>query len=126
MNHPSLVEPIASKCKHFTGIHKKRCRLGIAYTDVRDTSGSGPYSWPCVATTRPCRTTCERREFFTEEEVAANVDEIESALSAAMAALESGKCHHCGAPIEPSVVVGRCKYGACGHRIGQVARGDAP
>ena len=37
-----------------------------------------------------------------------------------MTALAAGKCHICGADAEPSKVVGRCRYAACGHRIGQV------
>lgn len=34
--------------------------------------------------------------------------------------LAAGKCPTCGKDIEPSKIVGRCRYGACGHRIGVV------
>jgi len=46
------------------------------------------------------------------------------AIAKADALWAENKCHICEAPIEPSTIVGRCKYGACGHRIGQVARGE--
>ena len=87
---------------------------------VRDTS-QRPYTWPCsrMGTQSPCTTTCEKRDLMTPEDLVAEEREIRAAIDAAVRALEEGKCFECGAPIEPSKVIGRCRYASCGHRVGQ-------
>lgn len=47
--------------------------------------------------------------------------EDERAIKAALDNLAAGRCPTCGAPVEPSTVIGRCAYASCGHLIGQVA-----
>lgn len=114
------------KCRHFNGIQHKTCDVGVAYLSVRDSSQPGPYRWPCVETGNDvAATVCPNRSLLTQQEHADFAAQIEAAWAKACAALEAGKCHICGAAIEPSTVVGRCKYAACGHRIGQVATGGS-
>jgi hypothetical protein len=116
------------QCRHFTGIQHKTCAVGVAYNDVRDASQPGPYRWPCLesswghidASLRRATTTCDRLSLLTQEEHRAKDEELRAAVDKALAAVESGVCHICGAPAEPSVIVGRCRYAACGHRVGQV------
>ena len=65
---------------------------------------------------------CAKRELMTAEEHAARAKEVADAIERFAAALSAGKCPQCGADIEPSTVVRRCRYAACGHRLGQAAR----
>jgi hypothetical protein len=46
--------------------------------------------------------------------------EFKEAAAKFLKDLAADKCPTCGQPIEPSTKIGRCLYGACGHRIGQV------
>jgi hypothetical protein len=110
------------KCRHFCGIQNV-CGAGIDPRTVRDESEPGPYRWPCLQFIgRPAASdTCPKREWMTAEEHAAHETETRQAFSKAEAAIAAGKCHECGRDIEPSRIVGKCKYGACGHRIGQVS-----
>ena len=112
------------KCRHFTGIQHKTCAAGVKYMDVRDSSRPGPYRWPCISMGETATTECAQRSLLTQEEHAARYAEIEAAVAEAVAKMNRGECHVCGKPVEPSRVIGRCKYGACGHRQGQVASGD--
>lgn len=105
-------------CKHFTGIQHDTCAAGVAYSSVRDSSKPGPYRWPCL---RNPELSCSKREFPTQAEAEASEAEVRAAIDKAVADIAAGKCHVCGADAEPSKVVGRCRYAACGHRIGQVA-----
>jgi hypothetical protein len=36
------------RCVHFTGIQHPTCKAGVDYKTVRDSSGKGPYRWPCL------------------------------------------------------------------------------
>jgi hypothetical protein len=112
------------KCRHFTGIQHKACAAGVPYVDVRDSSQPGPYRWPCLDTGRGTGGECKSLALMTQEEHAAAEAELQAIVDKALADIASGKCHECGAPIEPSRIVGRCKYAACGHRVGQVATGE--
>lgn len=113
------------KCRHFTGIQHEACAVAVPYADVRDPTMPGRYRWPCLDTGRGAPDTCSRRSLLTQEEHAAEYAEINAAVDRMLAANADGKCHVCGEVIEPSKVVGRCRYGACGHRIGQVGGDDA-
>lgn len=109
------------KCKHFLGIQRP-CEAGIDPATVRDAANPGPYRWPCLCLigSKPASTICEKRELMTIEEHDAEEDMITAAVEAHCRKIDSGECPECGKPIEPSRIVGRCKYAACGHRIGQV------
>ena len=57
--------------------------------------------------TKACTCPCHHKQLF---EAAENF----------IKKLANNMCPTCGEPIEPATVVGRCKYAACGHRVGQV------
>lgn len=73
MTTPTPRERALRTCKHFTGIMNKACAKGIAYADVRDASGSGPYKFPCLSACDSCL----QREYPTPEEVDAEHREFE-------------------------------------------------
>lgn len=108
------------KCKHFRGI-QRRCKVGIDPMTLRE-SGKRMARWPCLRLIgdEPAVNVCPARELMTIAEHDAEEDEMNAALDAHLAKLAAGVCPECGKPIEPSQVIGRCKYAACGHRIGQV------
>ncbi len=88
----------AGDCKHFTGIQRERCRAGVRYLDVRDTTGPGPYRWPCVdaglgSGRGPCRTVCRSFVAVTAEEEAADMAKWDRAF----AEITAGRCPTCGA-----------------------------
>ncbi len=114
------------KCRHFNGIQHECCRAGVRYKDVEVTAEDHPRRrLPCAEFSLPHAArvpdTCPVRSFLTQEEHAMHEREMHAAVDAMLAKTAAGKCHICNADIEPSKVVGRCKYAACGHRIGQVA-----
>jgi hypothetical protein len=116
------------RCRHFNGVQHDCCLAGVRYDDVRDDPGSGPYRWPCLTLIgRPAATTtCSERLLMTREDLDAEGRALDAAVGRALKATAEGKCHECGADIEPSRIVGRCKYAACGHRIGQVVSDEEP
>ena len=107
-------------CRHFTGIYApgmvriEACRAGVTYRDVEDRTAS-PYRLPCLSTEVPC----PLREYPSAEEVARYEAEVTAAVDAHLAKIRAGICPTCGGALEPRRQVGRCIYGACGHRIGQ-------
>jgi hypothetical protein len=112
----------ADRCRHFNGIQHDRCKAGVNYLDVRDESQPGPYRWPCLTWADKAATTeCSKRSLLTQVEHAEKEEQIVAAMAKADADIAAGKCHVCGAASEPSRIIGRCKYAACGHRVGQVA-----
>ena len=66
----SLREQIENRCVHFTGVQYDCCREGIRYVDVRV---GRPYQFPCLKTGG----TCAKCRFPTEEEIIAEIEEIE-------------------------------------------------
>jgi hypothetical protein len=110
-------------CKHFTGIQHDTCAAGVEYEAVKDPARSGLARWPCL---RNPALHCPKREFPTQAEVDVSEAETEAAIAKLLADIAAGKCHVCGADAEPSQVVGRCRYAACGHRIGQVNDEEHP
>jgi hypothetical protein len=109
------------KCRHFNGIQHKACEAGVPYERVRDASQPGPYRWPCLDTGRGTGGECQARSLLTQEEHAEHEREVQTTIDKALSDIASGKCHVCGAAAEPSKLVGRCRYNACGHRRGQEA-----
>ena len=67
----SLDEQIARKCIHFNGVMEKVCKAGINYADVRV---GRPYQFPCLKQGGEC----SHAQFQTNEEVKAELAEIES------------------------------------------------
>lgn len=117
----STLAVYRDKCRHFNGIQHTTCEAGVEYALVRDASQPGPYRWPCLESHGVATTVCPERSLLTQEEHAAFEAEIEARWAEIASALEAGKCPVCEADVEPSRIVGRCKYAACGHRLGQVA-----
>ena len=114
------------RCIYFRGIQNP-CEAGVPLESVKDTS-QRPYQWPCVqiAGGPVCKTTCEKRVLMTPEQHAAEEREIAEAVAKYDASLKAGKCPECGKPVEPTSISGRCRYAACGHRLGQVDVYDWP
>lgn len=102
-------------CRYFRGIQFDTCKAGVAMESVRR-------PLPCLplAPDRPAPDTCPKREWMTDEDHEARDREFAAAVERLRKLGEQGLCHVCEKPIEPSRIVGKCKYGACGHRIGQV------
>lgn len=121
MDDPIKPASEYARCRHFTGIAHKHCKAGVQYDDVRDTQHR-PYRWPCLQLIgyTPASTDCAKRSLLSAAELAAEHAEIDAAVDKAQAAIAAGICYQCGNSIEPSRIVGRCRYAACGHRIGQV------
>jgi hypothetical protein len=108
------------RCRHFRGIQYSTCLAGVRYDSVRDTSAH-PYRLPCldVGYGEPA-TVCALRDLLMQEEHTANERALRAAADMMMSAIAAGKCYVCGKSAEPSRIVGRCRYAACGHRVGQV------
>lgn len=66
----TLHDQIHNRCIHFNGIMNKECKAGIKYEDVRVDK---PYNFPCLKTGG----ICSKSQFPTEEEVQAEIKEIE-------------------------------------------------
>ena len=115
------------ECRHFNGIglggQAKRCDAGV---DYRALVGGPALGWACriPCLDEPTAVRCDRRELLTQAEHTERHAKMDAAVTAALARLGAGNCPTCGKTIEPSAVVGRCRYGACGHRIGQVLQPD--
>lgn len=120
----SLRDQIADRCVHFTGIQHDQCKAHVRYDDVRDTDVR-PHRLPCFRSdlfeTGEPAPVCTAQRFPTDAEVDAEVAEMNAELDRHLAQFAAGTCPICGGSIEPSRVVGRCKYASCGHRIGQVS-----
>lgn len=110
-------------CKHFRGIQHATCLAGVRMADVRDSSGPGPYRWPCLVSVRtsktePCRTTCAKFEALTAEEAC---DQLE-ALIRASDAVARQECPVCGGKLTVREIAGRARVSICPTH-GEVARG---
>lgn len=123
-----MAEPMVfrDKCRFFNGIQHGCCKAGLRYKDVELHADEHPrVRLPCadfgLSPDVRIPNTCPARSFYSQEEHAAIEAEHKAAVERFLATLRAGKCPSCGSDIEPSRIVGRCKYAACGHRIGQVA-----
>jgi len=106
-----------TRCKHFNGIQYETCLVGVRYLDVRDELRPALQNFPCRCLDV---TTCSKREMMTKEELDEELASFVQAIQRADEARAKGLCPECGKSIEPRVRQGRCEYGACGHRLGQV------
>ena len=115
----SLRDQLARRCKYFTGVQHDTCKVGVEYSKVRIQYPTRPSRLPCLRLDAHPLPPCSERCFPTDEEVEAEDLTWKRELSAHFAKLEQGICPTCGGKLEPRRQVGRCAYGACGHRIGQ-------
>lgn len=122
-------------CIHFTGIgikgdarggHSRTCKAGVNY---RAHVGGEELGWarriPCLPQSAKEPVPCPHFRAMTRAEHDAREAEVRAAIDRALGAIAAGKCHVCGADAEPTQMVGRCRYAACGHRIGQVDDGES-
>lgn len=82
----SLEEQIARECIHFNGVMEKVCKAGISYADVRV---GRPYQFPCLKQGGEC----SHAQFQTNEEVKAELAEIENDSMKVVLAMVSIKDH---------------------------------
>jgi len=102
-----------TKCFHFNGVQHKLCGAGVEYESLDRSSPN----LPCLNLELR---SCAKQRPFTPEEARKDAETRNAGVEKMFARLAADECPACGKPIEPSRIVGRCKYGACGHRVGQV------
>jgi hypothetical protein len=119
----------AETCVHFRGIQHETCRAGVRLQLVKDTSGDGPFRWPCIPPlprAQPCTTTCAQRRFPTDEEMAAE----ERVWTAALNRIDAGRSPCCDAALDVRTAprdtsrVLFCK--ACGEVVMRACRPEKP
>lgn len=107
------------RCIHFNGIQKP-CAAGIDPMSVRDKSGPGMATFPCIDIGKPCAKTCGSQRMMTAQEEADENAAIDAQVARFLADLASGKCPICQEQVAERRQVGRCQYARpCGHRLGQ-------
>jgi hypothetical protein len=117
--HKSLTDQIGNKCRHFNGLLHDTCKVGVAYSSVRDSSSTGPYRFPCLKDNN-CSERCTSVSYLTPEEIAEEESEIRQAVTAFFDDMNAGLCPECHQKVERQVQVGRCVYSEpCGHRLWQ-------
>lgn len=93
MRKRSLAQQIGGSCKHFTGISNETCKAGVNY---REHAGGSNKGYACRL---PCTgddgcswakdervVPCALREWYTPEEIQAQVEEIERHLNGTVTA----------------------------------------
>lgn len=108
---------MTTRCKYFNGIQHITCLTGIKYSAVITASTpQGKAKIPCL---NVILENCPKREMQTLQEVEAEIQAFAKAANDLDAKVSAGTCPICSKSLEPRSLVGRCFYGACGHRIGQ-------
>jgi hypothetical protein len=104
------------KCRHFRGQQQETCAAGVAMGPLRGRQ------LPCLQFSglKPAPDTCPSRAWMTQAEHDAARAELDRRLEELRDLGARGLCRVCEKPIAPTRKIGRCLYGACGHRIGQV------
>ena len=115
MNRPTKEDRRAREaqtCKHFNGVQNDRCKMGVCYTSLtnqeRPIFGQRPERSHCLPCLPPWgrgrdipQATCDKREYPTAEEIAAEEAETQRFLNC----LERGVSGCCEAPIDESRVI---------------------
>lgn len=102
MNHPTLKEQKQNKCRHFNGTSRVTCKAGVTYEQVvkPNPDGNGR-SLPCLKDqSEGC--SCDKREFFTDAEIDAQIEEIEGSFRKTSLAREA-IVKHLGGPWKKGV-----------------------
>jgi hypothetical protein len=76
----TLAEQIGNKCIHFNGVMNDCCKAGVSYSAIRV-----GHLFPCFK--GDSLDTCDKREFPSDEQVAARVNEIEANTARTMTAM---------------------------------------
>lgn len=108
---------IRNTCVHFAS--STRCKAGVDMMTMR-TPGQSAWKTPCLNSTVATKT-CPYQQMPTEEQVKEQIAQFQLIEEMAQR-LAEGKCPVCGGPAEPYTQAGRCRYGPCGHRLGQYGR----
>lgn len=116
MKHPSPIEEILNKCKHFNGIQHDACRANILYSTFRKPGGA-LVPLPCLRDENSLDI-CRSVEWYTQEEAEVIEARHSKAIEEFLQSIEDGKCLICKIQVEHKQV-GRCVYGSCGHRLYQ-------
>lgn len=116
---------ITAWCKHYRDIGlNKTCKVGVAYHDVREASGDGPYKFPCFQEDG-IASRCGQCVYPTEEEQAQMQEEVQQAALTFFQRLVGGICTVCGGEVTERRKIGRCVYAEpCGHRMYQGGLGE--
>ena len=85
----SFLEKLNCRCRHFTGVQNDACAAGIPYESLRGERGL--MQIPCIHTGK--HLPCEKREYLTAEEIAAEDAEIEASFLRTSAAIKAIKAH---------------------------------
>lgn len=115
---PGKLEVYRDKCRHFTGMQHKICQAEVVYDTVVQKNPS--YQAPCYDTGRGIIRTCPKQSLLSQEEHQKITEQMDAAVTVFLDKRRRGICPECNKAIEPSKIVGRCLYAACGHRLGQV------
>lgn len=116
MTEPTTKQ-IANGCRYFNGIQHDECEAGIAYKQFLYKNYD---KFPCHPKPDGTLTgACAHFTFNTPEEIEA--EELETAKAAQhwLYSISGHICPECGQSTLPEKQVGRCVYGACGHRLYQ-------
>lgn len=117
MEHKSLTDQIANKCRHFNGLMHNVCDAGIAYQSVQN-HRERPLRLPCLKEDG-CTERCPKASFLSVEEIAVKEAEIRATVVNALTEMLSGICPHCHLKVEKQVQRGTCLYNQpCGCRLG--------
>lgn len=93
----TLKEQKQNKCKHYNGTINDRCDAGVAYADVRVSRGEGKgFDFPCLLD-RCDGTSCDKREFYSEAEIDAQIEETNRRFEGTMLARQAIVAHLGGA-----------------------------
>lgn len=117
MTDQPTKKQIAHGCRYFNGIQHEECEAGIAYKQFLYQNYD---KFPCH--TKPDGTftgACEHFAFSTPEEIDAEDQRTADAVSHWVKSVSAHTCPECGQSTLPERQVGRCVYGACGHRLFQ-------
>ena len=98
----------AGRCKHFTGTAHKRCEAGVDYKSVRDTTVN-PYRLACFE----ADLSCDKREYPSEEEIAA----AEARRQHVLDCIQRGLSPCCEAPLDNREVLTSGEFKGHGPRF---------
>lgn len=97
----TLEEQISRKCIHFNGVMSKFCEKGISYADVRVDK---PYKFPCLKQGGKC----DHAQFRTEEEVRAEIADIQHEGIKVLKAVALVKYHYEKTKQQSGTIVCQC------------------
>lgn len=106
-------------CRYYSGYgNGPVCKIGVLYESIKEIHEERPiHRFPCFEVNV---NTCEKREYYTDEEWAQHEKALADRLDQfrAFMSREQEYCFHCGRPVTSLQQVGRCVYAnPCGCRM---------